>query len=78
MKALSIVDFGIPYTLPRVFTTMFLLSGVLIAILIVLDYIRDKKVYFAYVLVMVVNLLSAPLVLGLKVSEWVKTFLDKL
>jgi uncharacterized membrane protein len=78
MKTLSIVNFGLPYTLPRVYTTMFLLSGVFIAILIVFDYIREKKLYFAYLLVMLVNLLSAPMLLGLKDSEWVKIFLDKL
>ncbi len=67
-----------PYTLVQVYPLMFLFSGIFIAILILLDYVREKKFYFAYVLTLVINLLSIPVLLGLKDAAWLKTFLDSL
>lgn len=78
MKLLSIMDFGLPYTLPKVYTSMFLLSGLIVAVLMIRDYIKEKKIYFSYALVLSTNLICAPMLQGLKDAEWVKAILDKL
>lgn len=48
----------------------------LITFLIIRDYLKEKKVYFSFVLVGFVQLISIPMILGLKDVAWLRNFLD--
>lgn len=63
---------------PFVWTDVFIWNEVLICViilyLIIRDLIKQKKVYFSYVLILLVNILFIPIINGLKDAPWLKSF----
>lgn len=67
-------DFPFLWTDVFIWNTVFIVA--LIAFLIIRDYLKEKKVYFSYILVGFVQLISIPMILELKDAEWLRDFLD--
>jgi len=67
-------DFPFLWTDVFIWNTAFIVA--LIAFLIIRDYLKEKKVYFSYILVGFVQLISIPMILELKDAEWLRGFLD--
>jgi len=65
---------------PFMWSDVFIWNQVLIAlillVLIIKDYLKLKKVYVAYILVLIAVLINIPMIEGLKNSSILQTFFD--
>ncbi|REG86408.1 hypothetical protein [Algoriphagus antarcticus] len=65
---------------PFIWTDVFIWNEVLICLiilyLIIRDIVKQKTVYFSYVLILIVNLLFIPIINGLKDAPWLRSFFE--
>tara|TARA_R110002072_G_scaffold140812_1_gene285432 strand:- start:123032 stop:123742 length:711 start_codon:yes stop_codon:yes gene_type:complete len=65
-----------PFEWTDVFIWNEILIIMIILFLMIRDYIKDHKIYFPYVLILIANVLFIPIITGLKDAAWLRSFFD--
>jgi hypothetical protein len=67
-----------PIEIEYVLAGNFIFIALFVFFLIILDYLKEKKVYSAYIIVMIANVISAPILIYMNDKEWVISFLTSM
>ena len=65
-----------PFEWQDVLVWNILLVAGIVAILMIRDYVKEKRVYNAYLLVFIAQIVCIPVVLGLKDAKWLRSLFD--